>query len=408
MKIKRFQAGTMREAMRMVRDEQGPDAVILSSHRSADGIELVAAVDYDASLMQQALRRPLADDAVAAPVMVAPPPPPPTVAVPAPVMPVPAMRLSTSFRADFGSFMTTPVQATASAATATALQQAPVRAPQIAPAAAADSALAALTNMGLDPQLVREIGARLPQDSGEDRARFLPMGLLAKRLPTLKTDEVLEGGVIALVGPTGVGKTTTLAKLAARYIQKHGAHGVALVCTDHYRIGAQDQLATYGKLLGVPVYNATDARTLGQVLAHLKDARLVLVDTAGISQRDRKLAEQFITLSSQTRSVRSYLVLAANGQAETLDEAVRKFGSLRPRGCILTKIDEAARIGGALSVAMRHNLPIAYTCDGQRVPEDLQFARAERLVIRAMQLGRSGAATAAAEMPHEGGLHAIR
>ena len=395
----------MREAMRLVRDEQGPDAVILSSHRNAEGIELVAAVDYDASLMQQALRRAPADDMPEAVIPISAPaasPAPiarPVAAVAAPLLPT--LRMTTRFSTELPSFMpAAPAAVPAPAQTAMA-----VAVSRAQPSAAPAGAVAALLGMGLDSALAREICSQLPQETGEDRARFLPMGLLAKRLPTLKTDELLEGGVIALIGPTGVGKTTTLAKLAARYIQKHGAHGVALVCTDHYRIGAQDQLATYGKLLGVPVHNASDARTLGQVLAHLKGSRLVLVDTAGISQRDRKLAEQFITLSSQTRTLRSYLVLAANSQAETLDEAVQKFSGLQPRGLILTKIDEAARIGGALSVAMRHKLPIAYTCDGQRVPEDLQFARAERLVIRAMQLGRSASPAA---VDDEGALYAAR
>lgn len=425
MKIKRFQARTMREAMRLVREEQGPDAVILSNHRTADGIEVVAAVDYDAALMQQALRRPPADP-VETVEQVTPPPVRPAAPVVASVPPpmAPVFRLSASFtqhapavfmappappaatapKPARAATLPTPAKAAPAAVTVAASAIPALRAPT--PAAAPRGALAALTAMGVETALAREICRELPQDAGEDRARFLPMGLLAKRLPVTKSDEILEGGVVALIGPTGVGKTTTLAKLAARYIQKHGAHGVALVCTDHYRIGAQDQLATYGKLLGVPVHNASDARTLGQVLAHLKGARLVLIDTAGISQRDRKLAEQFITLSSQTRTLRSYLVLAANAQAETLDEAVCKFGALRPAGCILTKLDEATRIGAALSVAMRQNLPIAYTCDGQRVPEDLQPARAERLVIRASQMARQAGPAPATAGDVEGVLHA--
>lgn len=406
MKIRRFQASTMREAMRQVREEQGPDAVILSTHRSAGGVEVVAAVDYDAALMQQALRRaepPPAETSFAELLATSPSPPEPVVeAMPQrfamPVAPVttpvpaaPARAAAFVLRAppagphairQLVAPRLGPAAPASAASQATALD---LRAqPQTVPAPADPNSLAAL---GIEPQLAQQILDEATQAQGP-RARFMPLGLLARRIAVAKIDPVEQGGIVALLGPTGVGKTTTLAKIAARGVRKYGANGVALISADRYRVGAQEQLATYGSLLGVPVFPATDAATLAQALKQCARRPLVLIDTAGVSPRDRRLVEQFRELSATQGDIRNYLVLSATAQGADLEDLLGKLGPVHPAGVILTKLDETGSLGGALSACIRAQLPLAYVTDGQRVPEDIQPARADRLVLKAMQLAR--------------------
>ncbi|MFW6191077.1 MAG: AAA family ATPase, partial [Thiohalospira sp.] len=184
-------------------------------------------------------------------------------------------------------------------------------------------------------------------------------------------DVMAQGGVVALVGPTGVGKTTSVAKIAARYAMRHGYDQVALVTTDSYRIAAHEQLRTYARILGVPVRVANDADELRTTLDNLADRSLVLIDTAGMSQRDRRLAEQFHTLVTGAPTVQTYAVLAANTQPGGLEETVHAFRGAELDGCVLTKIDESTGLGPALSTIIDQSLPLAFLSDGQRVPEDL-------------------------------------
>jgi flagellar biosynthesis protein FlhF len=401
MKIKRFLAKNMREAIRLVREEQGPDAVILSNRRIDGGVEVVAAVDYDAALMQQA-QRPSAPVAEAA----APVAPParaerktvtpqqaaaaPRPAAPAPqALPTPPAPELMQLRRELGGMKKLLEQQFASLMWKDLREHQPERM----------AALRAMADLAIDPQLAREILDELPAHADSERARFLPLGLLSRRIPVMKKDPILEGGVFALVGPTGVGKTTSIAKLAARYASRHGVRDIALVTTDHYRIGAQEQLFTYGRLLGVPVHTADSGEALRRVLFQLSDRKLVLVDTAGLSPRDSQLAAQFAELHTSRTPMRVLLTLSATQQAGDLQDIVRRFAPARPQGCVLTKIDEATRIGGALSTLIRNKLPVAYVTDGQRVPEDLHPARVDQLVLRAMQLARQNPA-----LPQDGTL----
>ncbi|HSW12217.1 MAG TPA: flagellar biosynthesis protein FlhF [Solimonas sp.] len=414
MKIKRFLAKNMREAIRLVREEQGPDAVILSNRRIDGGVEVVAAVDYDAALMQQATRMvapPLETPAPAVAPQPAMPAPRPVAAAPLPqarpqaqpqnqstpaprpaapvaraapaAMPPPVAPELQQLRSELGGMKKMLEQQFASLMWKDLREQQPERM----------AALRAMANLGIDPALVREIINALPAETDGERARFLPLGLLSRRIPVVKKDFILDGGVFALVGPTGVGKTTTIAKLAARYAERHGVRDIALVTTDHYRIGAQEQLFTYGRLLGVPVHTAANAEELARTLFKLADHKLVLVDTAGLSPRDQQLQAQFAELHGTRTPMRVLLTLSATQQAGDLDEIVRRFKPARPEGLVLTKLDEATRIGGALSTAIRHRLPVGYIADGQRVPEDLHLARADQLVLRAMQLTRQNPAS---------------
>ena len=213
------------------------------------------------------------------------------------------------------------------------------------------------------------------------------------RIAGPQEDIVERGGVYALVGPTGVGKTTTVAKLAARAVLRHGAAKVALVTTDTYRIGAQDQLRIYGRILGTPVFAVRDENDLELTLADLSSRHLVLIDTVGMSQRDKRVAEQIALLCGENhgedRSVKRLLLLGAPSQGVTLEEVARAYSGPGLIGCILTKIDEALTYGPVLDVAIRHELPLHYVTNGQRVPEDLHQANPTYLADRAFRVNQA-------------------
>jgi flagellar biosynthesis protein FlhF len=425
MKIKRFVAPDMRQAMREVREEQGPEAVILSTRRLAEGIEIIAAIDYDESLVREAVRHgePL-PVAVATPAVMAPPvsvvpaeiaavpaavahlrragrtslapasdPMPPAVVSPASASPAPAptgtavaetaavhplieraMQDTARMRAELGSMREMLEIQLSSLAWNDLERRHPLRA----------RVLREMTRVGIEPDVARALVAELPAQINTEQARYLPLGMLSRHLAVSGRSLSDNPGVTALVGPTGVGKTTTIAKLAARAVLAHGAEQVALISTDHYRIGAAAQLEHYGRLLGVRVYPAYDAESLRTVLAMLRNKHTVLIDTAGVSGSDPRLAQQ-MEIFAEAGELRVCLVLAANAQAQSLEEAVRAYLPLQPVACILTKLDEAPSLGGALSVLIRHKLPLDYTTDGQRVPEDIAAADARVLVCRAVQ-----------------------
>ena len=237
-----------------------------------------------------------------------------------------------------------------------------------------------LTEMGLSQDVCKYLAKGLDNSVDVEQAMQAALKQLVHQIPLAGDDILNQGGVFAMVGPTGVGKTTTIAKLAARFAMQHGQRHVALISTDTYRIGAHEQLMTYGRLLGVPVHSANDTQELQQLLHKLHDKKLVLIDTAGMSQRDIDISQQLAHLSHPSSMIKPYLVLSANAQTSTLDEVITAFKKASPAGCILTKLDEAASLGGVLSAVIKHQLPIAYISNGQKVPEDIKPARARELV----------------------------
>jgi len=247
-----------------------------------------------------------------------------------------------------------------------------------------------LVEAGFSASLARTIADKLPDDHNEAQSRKWVSDVLARNLKCVDParDMVEAGGIYALVGPTGVGKTTTTAKLAARCVVKYGAQSLGLITTDSYRIGAFDQLSIYGKILGVPVHSAQSYAELEATIATMSGKRMVLIDTTGMGQRDNRVSEQINLLDNP--SIRRVLLLNAAAQAETLEDVARayqgKAAGARPlAGAILTKIDEAAKLGPVLDVVARHGLEILAVTNGQRVPEDLHQAAGNALVHRALK-----------------------
>lgn len=246
---------------------------------------------------------------------------------------------------------------------------------------------------GFSPALTRQLLNHMPPDSSVEAAmKWINTALLHNLTAVGLSGDIVEaGGVYALVGPTGVGKTTTVAKLAARCTLKHGPGKVALITTDSYRIGAHDQLRIYGKILGVTVYAVSDETDLQLTLADLADKHLILVDTVGMSQRDKRVEEQIALLSGKGKPVRRLLLISSIAQGSQLDDVVARYTGTGLEGVILTKVDEAMQLGASLDVIIRRRLPLHYVTNGQRVPEDLHLANPLYLIDRALRLAVGGA-----------------
>lgn len=408
MNVKKFRAANTREALRQVRDALGADAIILSN-RPVDGmIEIMAVANMDmASLATPAIasapvisqpRRPVEPrpnavsqeprpvkreeisvlqrirqeamlDSVAPSVHKVQPSSPPT--------PNPMDNVVEEMMREIRSLRGMLEGQLAGLAWGELQRSDPVKV----------EILRHMLAAGFSPALSRQLLEKLPPGSDFNRGVKWVKAALVHNLRAIQagSDIIERGGVYALVGPTGVGKTTTVAKLAARCRLQHGANKLALLTTDSYRIGAHEQLKIYGKILGVPVYAVKDEADLQFTLADLQNKHLVLIDTVGMSQRDRRLTEQVALLAGAGRSVKRLLLVSANAQGSTLEDVVRAYRGADLEGCILTKIDEAISMGGALDVIVRHKLPVHYITNGQRVPEDLHLANAMYLVDRAFR-----------------------
>ena len=430
MKIKRYTAATMRAALALVRAEQGPDAVILSSRRGEDGIEVIAAVDYDEALFVAATRQPTpatqtapAAETSTAEVAAAP--------APAPANQPAAVAARTPARTSAAAPERAPAVTPATAGAPTTVRAragaaaVPVRAPavmrpdlgyvamqrelrdlrQLMETGLAGMSwndkrlreplkariLEELSAMDIAPDVATALADLAPRRTTLENPSHIPLALLAKHLPIVDDLSDISGGVMAVVGPTGAGKTTTIAKLAARWCMRHGSQDLALVSTDSYRIGARDQLLTYARILGAPMHAANSGKDLARVLDKLKSKKLILIDTAGMGPHDVRLSEQLAALRLGAARARVLLALPAQGECHALEEIVQAFAPLAPVACILTKVDEAASLGGVISTTLRHKLKIAYVCDGQRVPDDLHAAHRKRvwLVRTALQIKNS-------------------
>jgi flagellar biosynthesis protein FlhF len=405
MKVRRYVAASSREALARARAEIGPDAVVLSGRQTEGGFELLALAKGDVAALVNAGREQKARE-------------PATPAVPLGPRPVAQMRApypkpwippkSAPTATTTAGFQAAAAAAAAAAASAAPAPPEPLLVNEIRALRGMveqqgahlawmhegksrplrSAMLRELMVAGFSPVLSRRIAEAVPEDLAAEPARRWLARTLAQNLQCAgdaadpAVDSISSGGVFALVGPTGAGKTTTAAKLAAGCVVRHGAGSLGLISADHYRIGAQDQLRIYGRILGVPVHSVHDAESLRAALEALAGKRLVLIDSIGVGQRDARVAEQ--TALFEEQRIDRILLLSAASQAETLEEVVQAYGAERLCGAILTKTDEAVSLGGVLDCAIRHRLRISHVTNGQRVPEDIHPANGAYLIHRAL------------------------
>lgn len=439
MKVKRFFAADMRQAMKLVRDELGADASIIANRRVVGGVELTAALDYEAprltpptpGLSQElkktqerivtaraqleagdrspaapSVNRQLFGDTLrqaaqdGSPVardfldrlnseMAQPAAPAPSAA---PVEPRQAYRGTadrgaaipeaesnsglSAMRAEIAGLREMLEAQLGNMAWGQINQQQPRQA----------SLWRRLTQLGLPAELSQSLLRLVADEPNTRQAWRMLLAHLSHSIPVIRDELIEAGGVIALVGPTGAGKTTTLGKLAARYVLKHGSQHVALVTMDTYRIGAHEQLRTLGRILNVPVRVVDEQNALADVLKEFSGKRLVLLDTAGLQAQDPHLRGQLSQLAALGANVSKLLVLAATSQYQVLKAAYHTYKVCGLDGCVITKVDESATLGEVLGLAMQQGLPVAYLADGQRIPDDIARAVGHQLVSRAVSL----------------------
>jgi len=409
MQVKRFFAADMRQAMKLVRDELGADAAIIGNRRVAGGVELTAALDYQmpepvrqpnpeleaelrktqariASAQAELLNREqgsankdrqlFANESVVAPELPASTLQQPRPAAKPAAAPAGDQRALDAMRFELhGLRELIEVQLGS-----IAWGQLQSRRPQQA------NLWRRLQRMGLSAELSRALLEKVANIKEPRQAWRMLLAHLAHSIKTPVQEPLEDGGVIALVGPAGMGKTTTLAKLAARYVLKYGAQSIALVSLDSYRIGAQEQLKTLGRILNVSVTQVDPGQSLTQALAPLARKRVILIDSAGLPANDPALRMQLETLAGRGVKAKNYLVLAATSQSQVLKAAYHSYKRCGLSGCILTKLDEATSLGEVLGLAISQHLPVAYLTDGPRIPDDLQVPRSHQLVSRAVSL----------------------
>ncbi|MBL7479032.1 flagellar biosynthesis protein FlhF [Legionella bononiensis] len=347
MKLKRFVAADTRTAMQQIKATFGPDAVILSSHHVEGGVEVVAAMDYDESILT----------------------PNAAVAAAEPASQIDRYGVHTPL-----DDMKQEIQ------TLRGMLEAQLRGNVGGGEPLHTVLLQKLLYLGVSHTTAALWARSVRSDLNEQRAWQSILAQVTEQIPIRDTNRIEEGGVYAFVGPTGVGKTTTLAKIAARFSLRFGADKLGLVTMDTYRIAAQEQLVLYGKILGVKVCVAQDEVSLTRVLRQLSDKKLILIDTAGMNPADERVARQMHVLSTYLQSISKVLVLPATSHYQVLIDAIKRYQANKVDQCILTKLDESLAVGGALSAVIESRLGVSYLTHGQRVPEDIKMATRHQLV----------------------------
>lgn len=384
MKIKKYFAADMRAAMKAIRDEQGPDAIILSNRSLPEGVEITVAIDYDESLAS------------------------------APIERSPAAAVANGGVQGFRELLARrEAPATGAPAAGDAAVNEELRTlrrmleTQLAALAWNDltrraplstELLRELTEIGFTRDVAARTADALPPGVDFTAARRLAIARIADQVRTTGDRWGEFGGVVAMVGPAGAGKSSVLAKLAARWTMRHGARDLVLINTDAERVGAGEETAGLARMLGCRVYDTPDMADLPSVLARVARARLVLIDTAGCTARDARLRERVESLAECAPDVEFALTLSASTQAAAIEEAVMPLAGRDRIATVLTRLDECTSLGGALSALIRAQLPVSYASEGRRVPDDLRVARSLDLVSTAVLLAEKLGATADEEL----------
>ncbi|TFH86708.1 flagellar biosynthesis protein FlhF [Billgrantia azerbaijanica] len=377
MSVLRFTGVNSREAMRQVREALGDEALILANRPTDSGVEILAMAES------------AAPDEPAGAVHHAPPAAADRPLVPPPVADAPA-RPARDFEAMSAKLLEEMRDMRALLA-----REQESRTPT---GGLAEQITQRLLEAGFGAALADEIAAGLPEELAsaavlDERALAWLKRQLLSRLEAPGDEAALleRTGVVALIGPTGVGKTTTTAKLAARYVMRHGTRPVALVTTDSFRIGAHEQLRIYARLLDVPMYALTADQPVSDLLGRMQGKSWVIIDTVGMSQRDQRVIEQVAHLRGDTSPVRLVLLLNAASQPDTLEEVVLRYRQAAQAAgaeltdCVITKQDEAGRLAPVLDIIMRHGLRLLFVSHGQRVPEDMALADPAALIDEALE-----------------------
>lgn len=367
MKIKRYFAPNMRQAMNLVKEEHGDDAVILSTKDTGNGVEVVAALDPDSNAShaeQPVLHSGSTYQSPEVPQN----------------QPIQQQVNSSAELAHMADELKAVKNMLENQLSGLAWGQSEHNDP------AKVGLLKRLLQLGLGWDLSEKLVNSLPVVNQQAWSRLLTK--IELDIPTEERDLLEKGGIVALVGPTGVGKTTTIAKMASRFVMRNSPNELALITTDCYKIGAQAQLKTFAELINVPVHIAKTQGELYALLTSLSNKKLILIDTAGMSQRDLQLSQQITSGHQGVTTVKNYLVMSAATQLSVMKDIVKSFSEVVLTGCILTKVDEAVQLGNVLTVLIEDQLPIIYMSNGQRVPEDLEPVRTRELIDRAIVLGQ--------------------
>ncbi|KTC68005.1 flagellar GTP-binding protein FlhF [Legionella birminghamensis] len=345
MKIKRFTATDTRSAMQQIKSVFGPDAVILSSSKVDNGVEIVAAIDFDETILS------------------------------------PEAALSTVERSEPAAAVSSPLdEMKQEIQTLRGMLEAQLRGTVGRQEPLHTILMQKLLYLGASQLTASSLIAHINPALNQQSAWQELLGRFSETLPIFDSRRIEEGGIYAFVGPTGVGKTTTLAKIAARFVLRFGADKLGLITMDTYRIAAQEQLIVYGKILGVPVCVAHDELSLSRVISQLNDKKLILIDTAGMNPADERVGRQMDLLSSHLHSISTVLVLPATSHYQVIIEAIKRYQASRVEQCVVTKLDECLALGGVLSAIAETGIGVSYVTNGQRVPEDIKLATRYQLI----------------------------
>ena len=411
MKVKRFFAATMQEALRMVREEMGADAVILSNQKVGGGVEIVTALDYDEQLAMSQVDTASTQESAPSPTQIgrmqaerhvrlqeemerarekisdvrnrrssegASQPNVPQSCVANNIDAAPASELE-SMRAELHHLKDLLNQQLNSSSEAR-------KEIETAASIVKSNVEDRLGRMGIEKSLIDALLPGIKEGADISLAWNRVLAELSHVLAVEDDELINRGGIYALVGQTGAGKTTTIGKMAARYVLQHGPESIALITTDRYRIAAHEQLMVFGRILNIPVRIVDEQNSLDDVIESLQDKKLVLIDTAGLNHQDPDWAEQLHEIRDSKYPIQSYLVLSAITQTQIMKSTYHYYKMVGLAGCLVTKLDEAVSLGEVISFLYLSGLSVAYVTDGQKIPDDIHLAKAHSIVSRGVSL----------------------